>query len=131
MTIEELARRAESVEIPRGTPALVLSSDDDIAPSLDRLGDWFGTNPDSPGVRLIVDDEERGFISQASLDDIFAVGYKGDAASAQLPGRTPGAGHTVYELRCPRPGCPVGPVFSLFYPLRCSVHADAVLERVQ
>jgi len=131
VTIEELARRAESVEIPRGTPALVLSSDDDIAPSLDRLGDWFGTNPDSPGVRLIVDDEERGFISQASLDDIFAVGYKGDAASAQLPGRTPGAGHTVYELRCPRPGCPVGPVFSLFYPLRCSVHADAVLERVQ
>jgi hypothetical protein len=104
--------------------------------AMPSLWSYFGGDDDRLACRLIVADEEVGYVARgAALGRMGGqVRGLGDASAGATP---PGAstGYVEIELRCDEPGCRLNPIHTFLYdaafPPHCPLHPRRVLHPPQ
>jgi hypothetical protein len=136
ITIADLSScaQAQPLDAGRVAPAVIVATDDEAPAAVSALIDYFGADRTRDAVRLVIGDEEVGYIERSGLDRFVNVSNKafGESAYAGLPGLS--TGYVAISLRCPAANCPASPVIAMTFdedfPPRCVVHRDLALERV-
>jgi hypothetical protein len=128
-----------------------IKHDAEVDPAFNAIGDYFGTHVDRQAIRIVVGDDDVGYLDR---DDVRRLGAPnsgfGDSARASLPGLpfgatafvASGAGESgddpppgLIKMRCPIVACPDNPVYVAISMLthtggvlKCAVHPDTNLE---
>jgi hypothetical protein len=103
--------------------------------ALPSLWSYFGVDDDRALCRLVVAEEDVGFIARASVlaamaDQVRSVGLGDASAGAMVPGAS--TAYVEIELRCDEPGCALNPIRAFVYdpdfPPHCPLHPQRVLH---
>ena len=104
--------------------------------AMPSLWAYFGGDDDRACCRVLVGDEDVGFVARDALLAGMAgqVRGLGDAsANAMVPGTA--TAYVEIELRCDEPGCRLNPIRTFLYdaefPLHCPLHPQRVLHPAQ
>jgi hypothetical protein len=128
-------RTAAMAQPPAGATdvdTVVAAAANDALPS---LWSYFGGDDDRTVCRLVVVDEDVGFIARASVLAAMAGQMRGTglgdaSAGAMVPGAS--TAYVEIELRCDEPGCTLNPirafVYDPEYPPHCPLHPQRVLH---
>jgi hypothetical protein len=104
--------------------------------AMPSLWSYFGGDDDRVACRLIVGEEDVGYVGRGAVLGQMAgqVRGLGDASAGATP---PGAstGYAEIELRCDEPACRLNPIHTFLYdaefPLHCPLHPQRVLHPPQ
>jgi hypothetical protein len=104
--------------------------------AMPSLWSYFGADDDRAICRLVVSEEDVGFVGRATVLAAMAgqVRGLGDAsAGAMVPGAS--TAYVEIELRCDEPGCALNPirvfVYDFDYPPHCPLHPGRELRPVE